>query len=108
MKFMLCVIDTESNSGSPEELKAINAFNDGLQQSNQLLMAEGIQHPRNSVLFDNRLGAGRVSDGPLHELEEYVSGFWIISAKDTDEARQITLAASKACNRKVELRPLFG
>jgi hypothetical protein len=108
MKFMLCVIDTESNSGSAEEMKAIDAFNADLKEKGQLLMAEGIKGPSHSVLFDNRLDAGVVSDGPLHQMEEYLSGFWIITAADTDEAKQIAKAASKACNRKVELRPLFG
>jgi hypothetical protein len=108
MKFMLCVIDTESNSGSAEEMMAIDAFNDDLKQKGQLIMAEGIKHPSQSVLFDNRSDAGLVSDGPLHQLEEYLSGFWIISARDFEEAKRIAIAASKACNRKVELRPLFG
>jgi hypothetical protein len=71
-------------------------------------MAEGIQSHDKSMVFDNRADAGLVSSGPLHQTEEYVSGFWVITAASDAEAKQIAVEASKACNRKVELRPLYG
>ena len=48
------------------------------------------------------------TDGPLHESTEFVSGFWIVTAPDLDAARALAAAGSKACNRRVELRPLLG
>jgi len=44
----------------------------------------------------------------LVTLREYVSGFWLITAPDLDAARVLAAQGSKACNRKVELRPLLG
>jgi hypothetical protein len=107
MKFMICVIDTESGSGTPEEIHAIDAFNEQLVANGQLIMAEGVQDPSESVVIDNRLAAGEVESGPLYDLDEYLSGFWIISAKDQEQAKELALSASLACNRKVELRPLY-
>jgi hypothetical protein len=105
---MICVIDTASGTGNAQEMAAIDQFNDSLSSTGQLLMAEGIQSPTKSIVFDNRRDAGVINSGPLHETKEYVSGFWVISADSETEAQELAARASKACNRKVELRPLFG
>lgn len=95
-------------AGNSQEMAAINAFNDDLRSKGQLVMAEGIQSPSQAVLIDNRAEVGLIQEGPLHQLDEYVSGFWVIETQTTDEAKEIASRASLACNRKVELRPLFG
>jgi len=108
MKFMLSVIDSETDSGTGDELAAIDAFNERLRSAGQLIMAEGLASPRASTIIDNRGGAGLVTPGPLHDTEQYVSGFWIIAAADRDAALALAAEASRACNRVVELRPFFG
>jgi hypothetical protein len=108
MKFMLSVIDSETGSGSGDEMAAIDAFNGRLQSSGQLIMAEGLAWPRASVVVDNRGGAGVVTPGPLHDTEQYVSGFWIVEAADRDAALALAAEGSRACNRVVELRPFYG
>lgn len=108
MKFMISVIDDETGSGSSDEMAAIDAFNARLQGAGQLIMAEGLASPRASVVIDNRGGAGLFAPGPLHDTEQYVSGFWIIEAIDRDAALALAAEGSRACNRVVELRPFFG
>jgi len=53
-----------------------------------------------------------VIDGPNNpanpngiEVPECYSGFWLIEASDEAKAKELALAGSLACNRKVELRP---
>ena len=108
MKFMICVIDSDTGSGSGDEMAAIDAFNAQLQNAGQLIMAEGLASPRASVVVDNRGGAGFVSAGPVHDAAEYVSGFWIVEAANRDAALELASEGSRACNRQVELRPFFG
>lgn len=108
MRYMICVIDSETGSGSGDEMAAIDAFNERLQSAGQLIMAEGLASPRASVVVDNRGGAGVVTPGPLHDTEQYVSGFWIVEAADRDAALALAAEGSHACNRVVELRPFFG
>ena len=48
------------------------------------------------------------SDGPFVESKEYLAGFWIIEAPDLDVALKLATEGSKACNRKVEVRPLLA
>ena len=108
MRFLIAVIDDRSNSGSPDEMRAIDEFNDGLSANNQLIMACGIADPAESFVIDNRAGAKLETAGPLHELVEFMSGFWLIHADSLEAAREIAARGSKACNRKVELRKLHG
>ena len=48
-----------------------------------------------------------LTDGPFLESKEYVAGFWIIEAPDLDVALKLGAAGSKACNRKLEVRPFL-
>jgi len=43
---------------------------------------------------------------PLFDSKEHYSGLWLIDAADAETAKKLAFEASKACNRKVELRPL--
>jgi hypothetical protein len=48
------------------------------------------------------------TDGPFVESKEYMAGFWIIEAPDLDVALKLAAEGSKACNRKVEVRPFLA
>ena len=41
------------------------------------------------------------------ETKEHPAGFWIIEAAKLDEALELAAARSKACNRRVEVRPFL-
>lgn len=108
MRFVIYVIDTETNSGGPSEMAAIDAFNDHLQSNSHWITAAGIGAPRTAKLIDNRADAGVVEPGSLFNTSEFYSGFWLIQAESEEQALELALAGSKACNRKVELRPYLG
>lgn len=104
MRYLFAVIDTQSNSGTPEEMVAIDAFNEKIEAAGQRVMAAGVAAPMSSLLIDNRNGLGSVINGPAVTSDEYMSGFWVIEATDDATARDLALEASQACNRKIELR----
>ena len=106
MKFLISVIDDLSNSGTPAEMEAINAFNDGLRENGQWIFAWGLQAPESATVIDNRSGANTETGKPLFDAKENFSGLWLIDAADAETAKKLAYEASKACNRKVELRPL--
>ena len=106
MKFLISVIDDLSNSGTPAEMEAINAFNDGLRDNGQWIFAWGLQAPETATVIDNRNGTNTETGKPLFEAKENFSGLWLIEAADAETAKKLAFDASKACNRKVELRPL--
>lgn len=107
MKFIIFVIDDQTNSGTPAEMAEINAFNDSLRANGQWIFAGGLSAPSNGNVIDNRAGAGIETGVPLFDAKENFSGFWLIEAANSQVAKDLALAGSKACNRKVELRPLL-
>jgi hypothetical protein len=108
MQYVISVLDTGTGSGTDAEMAAIDAFNDGLEAEGRLVLLGGLAAPSTATVLDHRDGAGIVSDGPFVELTEYVSGLWIVEAADRGTALRIAAEASKACNRKVELRAFLS
>jgi hypothetical protein len=53
MKFIISVIDDLAESGTPEEMLAINAFNDQLRENGQWIFAGGLAAPVNASVIDN-------------------------------------------------------
>ncbi len=105
---MIFVIDDKSSSGTADEMAAIDLFNDKLQKNGNWITAGGLAAPDTATVIDNRNGADIETGKPLFEAQENFSGFWLISAHDLESARQLAFEGSKACNRRVELRPLLG
>ena len=105
MKFQISVIDELSNPGTPAEMVEIDKFNDELRANGQFIFAWGLHEPESATVIDNRDGANLSTGKPLFTAKENFSGLWIIEAADSETAEKLAFAASKACNRKVELRP---
>jgi hypothetical protein len=106
MKFLISVIDDQSNSGTPGEMVEIDKFNDELRANGQWIFAWGLQAPETATVIDNRNSANLETGKPLFHANEYYSGLWLIEVADAATAKVLAFKASKACNRKVELRPL--
>ena len=104
---MISVIDDTPASADADEAAAIDAFNDGLKADGHWVYANGLGSPETATVIDNRGNDLIVTDGPYVETKEWVAGFWIIDAPDLDVALKLAAGGSKACNRKVEVRPFL-
>jgi hypothetical protein len=107
MQYLFSVIDDRTNSGTPEEQAAIDVFNDQLQAEGHWVFAGGLNAPSTATVIDNRGGPAMFTDGPFVETKEHIAGFWIIEAPDLDVALKLATEGSKACHRKVEVRPFL-
>ena len=58
MQYLVSVIDDKANSGTPDEMAAINAFNDRLEAEGHWVFAGGLSSPSSATVIDNRDGAG--------------------------------------------------
>ena len=105
MKFVISVIDDLQNPGTAAEMVEIDKFNDELRADGQWVFAWGLQAPESATVIDNRYDANLNTGKPLFDATENFSGLWIIEVADAETAERLAFAASKACNRKVELRP---
>ena len=107
MQYLVSVIDDRTNSGTPEEMVAIDAFNEGLRAGGHWVFAGGLAAPESATVIDARGEEPIFTDGPFVESKEHVAGFWIIDAPDLDVALALMADGSKACNRRVEVRPFL-
>jgi hypothetical protein len=107
MQYLLSVIDATAGLATPEEDAAIDVFNDRLRAEGHWVFAGGLGAPVSATVIDNRGEEAIFTDGPFVESKEYLAGFWIIEAADLDVALRLAAEGSKACNRKVEVRPFL-
>ena len=97
--------------GSKEEMEkafaATGAFNDQLKADGYWVFAGGLQQATTATVVDGQGETPVITDGPYLESKEYIGGFWVIDAPDLDVALKLAADGSKACNRKVEVRPFL-
>jgi hypothetical protein len=107
MRYLVSVIDDRTGSGTAEEMAAIDTFNERLQADGHWVFAGGLDSPNTATVIDNRGGEAVFTDGPFVETKEHVAGFWIWEAPDLDVALRLAVEGSRACNRKLEVRPFL-
>ena len=107
MQYLVSVIDDTAGLTTPEGQAAIEVFDDRLKAEGHWVFAGGLAAPGSATVIDNRGEEAMVTDGPFLESKEYLAGFWIIQAPDLDVALKLAAEGSKACNRKVEVRPIL-
>src|SRR5215471_16382050 len=107
MQYLISVINDTEGLATPDEQAAIDVFNDRLMKEGHWVFAGGLAGPSSATVIDNRGGEAMVTDGPFVESKEYLAGFWIIEAADLDVALKLAADGSRACNRKVEVRPFL-
>jgi hypothetical protein len=107
MQYLVSVIHDSSELATPDEMAAIDAFNDRIQAEGHWVFAGGLGSPSSATVIDNRGTEPLFTDGPFVESKEYLVGFWIIEAPDLDVALKLAAEGSRACNRKVEVRPFL-
>lgn len=86
----------------------VEAFNRELRAQGAWVFAGGLMPRETATTVDNTGDAPVLTDGPFAETKEWLGGFWVIEAADLDVALELSAGASKACNRKIEVRPFDG
>lgn len=107
MRFLISVIHDGHDLATPEEMAAVDVFNDRLRVEGHWVFAAGVGHPDTATVVDSREGVAVVTDGPFLDSAEFLSGFWVIDAADQAAALHLAAEGSRACHRKVEVRPLL-
>ncbi len=105
MKY-LCLVYLE-----PGKLHAVPdseclACGDGLRTSGFLLAAEALQPTETAATVRVRKGAVAITDGPFAETKEQLAGFYLIEARDLNEAIQVASKIPPAREGSVEVRPV--
>ena len=84
------------------------AYGQSLQQSGRLLAAEPLHAVETATTVRVRQGEVLLQDGPFAETKEQLAGFYLVDAKDFDEAVAITAKIPPAHLGCVEVRPVWS
>ena len=116
-RFMVFVpADEQSEAGvlpSEEILDAMTAYNEELVKAGVMLDGAGLQPTSKGAKVRFSGGKTTVIDGPFTEAKELVAGYWLIQARDREEAiewiKRAPFAQFIEQGREVDIqiRPLY-
>ena len=109
----LCLVypeDGRVQSQSEEELRRCideqTAYFDTLKEKGQAIAAHSLQSPESATCLRVRDGRLSMTDGPFAETSEHLGGFFLIEARDLNEAIRLAGAIPAARFSCIEVRPL--
>jgi hypothetical protein len=82
------------------------ACGDGLRKSGFLIAAEPLEPVDTATTVRVRNGKVSITDGPFAETKEQLAGFYLIDARDLNEAIQVASKIPPAREGSVEVRPV--
>jgi hypothetical protein len=82
------------------------ACGNGLRESGKLLAAEPLEPVETATTVRVRNGKVSVTDGPFAETKEQLAGFYLIDARDLNEAIQVASKIPPAREGSIEVRPV--
>jgi hypothetical protein len=84
------------------------AFNEELKRTGQYLASNALADPKTAKTLRIRAGRPSWTDGPFAETKEHLGGFFLIEAKDLDEAMEIAGRSRIAEMGSIEVRETAG
>ena len=113
MKYLCLIYSDETRIASlPEgESRAMMgeylAFTDDIRKSGHYLGGERLQPTRAAATVRSRNGKISTTDGPFAETKEQLGGFYMIEARDLNEAIQVASRIPGTRTGSIEVRPVW-
>jgi hypothetical protein len=82
------------------------AYDAAIRDSGHCIASEALQSVQTATTLRVRDGKLSVTDGPFAETKEQLTGFYMIEAKDLDEAIRIAAGIPPARTGSIEIRPI--
>ena len=105
MKY-LCLIYLNKEKWSAVPDRECANCGDSLRQSGFLLAAEPLHPVETATTVRVRNGKLSITDGPFAETKEQLAGFYLIEARDLNDAIQVAARIPPAREGSVEVRPV--
>lgn len=105
MKYVCLVYLNEDRLDAVPD-RECKAYGDSLRSSGRIVAAEALQRVHTATTVRVREGRVSVTDGPFAETKEQLAGFYLIDAKDLDEAIQLAAKIPPAREGSIEVRPV--
>lgn len=89
-----------------EIISEVHACLEELKSRGNYIEASPLQPPDTASTVRLRRGALSITDGPFIETKEHLAGFYLIEARDLNEAVRLVSKTPSARLGSIELRPL--
>jgi hypothetical protein len=112
MQYLCLIYDDETTWGTmPEdERNAVFAdygtFTESIKDSGNYVAGDALQPTSTATTVRVRNGETLVTDGPFAETKEQLGGYYLVEAKDVDEALKIAERIPSARYGSIEVRPV--
>ena len=112
MKFLCLAYEEEKLFAdmSPSDWDSLRgetmAYVEVLRKGQHLLLTHALQSVRTAATVRVRHGGRKVMDGPFAETKETLGGFFLIEARDMDEAIALAAGWPSARFGSIEVRPI--
>ena len=112
MRYLLLIYTEEPTGAVPEdvmadELEGYNAFSQEVRSRGLFEAGEALHPTAAATTVRVRDGQTVTTDGPFAETKEALGGFYLINAKDLDEAIEVAAKIPGAKHGSIEVRPIF-
>ncbi|HET8837299.1 MAG TPA: YciI family protein [Gemmatimonadales bacterium] len=116
MKYLCLIYDDEKKletmpqGESDKFMGEYFAFTEDIRKSGHMIHGEALQPVHTATTVRLRNGKLSTTDGPFAETKEQLGGFYLIEAKDLNEALQVAARIPSVRIGSVEVRPVvdFG
>lgn len=105
MKY-LCLVYLERGKWNAVADRECFACGDGFRSSGALIAAEPLHPVETATTVRVRNGRVSVTDGPFAETKEQLAGFYLLDARDLDEAIKMAAKIPPAREGSIEVRPV--
>jgi hypothetical protein len=112
MKYMLLIHDDEKGWGNVSEAERqriygeYGQFTQQIIEAGQFVAGSELQPTTTATSVRVREGKRLVTDGPFAETREQLGGYYLVEAKDLDEAIGIAARIPSARTGTIEVRPV--
>lgn len=113
MQYLLAIYEDEAIAAkrTPEQwgpfMGKYKAFTQSIIESGHFKAGDGLQGTQSATSVRVRGGKAQLTDGPFAETREALGGYYLIEAKDLDEATAIAARIPTAETGTIEVRPVM-
>jgi hypothetical protein len=113
MQYMLLIYDNEKNmkNATPGDqaamMQAYGEFTASLVKSGNMKAGDALMPSSTATTVRVRDGKTLTTDGPFAETKEQLGGYYLVEAKDLDEAIKLAARVPSATGGSIEVRPVM-
>ena len=113
MRYLCLIYEDEKwwDKATPADMEKgmadYNAFTENIKKNGNYIGGEALQPTKTATSVTVRNGKVSTTDGPYVETKEQLGGYYLIKAKDLNEAVQVASRIPGAQHGTVEVRPVM-